>query len=174
MRPDAVWQGSSVGESARLIIVRSRVQAPLLLRKKRPSFWGASFVSGAGSLTRMRGRALTAGGSGCGFLRVDGRFFRKSHRMLAAPRPMVTAEGQNDSRRVAGVRPSEKCGRSVECGTRFGGRRTKRNPRRSTSPDSANSSPPRERGSARWDPPLPALAARGPCKMPRRGPSARG
>ena len=33
MTVGCVWQGSSVGESARLIIVRSRVQAPLLLQK---------------------------------------------------------------------------------------------------------------------------------------------
>ena len=45
LAPDAVWQGSSVGESARLIIVRSRVQAPLLLQMKPQVNWGF-FVSG--------------------------------------------------------------------------------------------------------------------------------
>src|SRR6478752_7187474 len=40
LRPDAVWQGSSVGESARLIIVRSRVQAPLLLQVQSPGIPG--------------------------------------------------------------------------------------------------------------------------------------
>ena len=74
MGGDAVRQGSSVGESARLIIVRSRVQAPLLLQMETPGKSGVLSYRGRW-LERPRGGlcrfcAGSAGESGRGTSRV--------------------------------------------------------------------------------------------------------
>ena len=55
MTVGCVWQGSSVGESARLIIVRSRVQAPLLLQIKTPGKSGVlSFLAHVLGVVNLR------------------------------------------------------------------------------------------------------------------------